>query len=47
MSKSIAVIGTIIKHIKPGIKDVTLDVGFNDPPYAEAVLNLFDEMMSK
>jgi uncharacterized protein (UPF0261 family) len=38
---------TLIKNIKPDIKVVTLDVGFNDPPYAETVLKLFDEMMSR
>ena len=37
----------LMKNIKPDIKVVALDVGFNDPPYAEAVLDLFDEMMSK
>jgi len=37
---------TLMKYIKPDIKVVTLDIGFNDPPYTEAVLNLFDEMMS-
>jgi uncharacterized protein (UPF0261 family) len=38
---------TLIKNIRPDIKVVTLDVGFNDPPYTEAVLKLFDEMMSR
>lgn len=37
---------TLIKNIKPDIKVVTLDVGFNDPPYAETVLKLFEEMIS-
>ena len=37
---------TLLKHIKPDIEVVTLDVAFNDPLYAETVLRLFDEMMS-
>jgi uncharacterized protein (UPF0261 family) len=37
----------LMKNIKPDIKVVTLDVGFNDPPYVETVLKLFDEMVSK
>lgn len=37
---------TLMKHIKPDIQVVTLDVAFNDPPYADTVLRLFDEMMS-
>jgi uncharacterized protein (UPF0261 family) len=37
---------TLMENIKPDIKVVTLDVGFNDPPYAETVLSLFDEMVS-
>jgi uncharacterized protein (UPF0261 family) len=37
---------TLMKNIKPDIKVVSLDVGFNDPPYVETVLKLFDEMMS-
>jgi uncharacterized protein (UPF0261 family) len=35
----------LMKYIKPEIKLVTLDAGFNDPPYAATVLELFDEMM--
>jgi uncharacterized protein (UPF0261 family) len=33
------------KYINPEIRLVTLDAGFNDPPYASTVLELFDEMM--
>jgi uncharacterized protein (UPF0261 family) len=36
----------LMENIKPDIKVVILDVGFNDPPYVETVLKLFDEMMS-
>ncbi len=36
---------TLLQHLKPGIQVVTLDVSFNDPPYSETVLRLFDEMM--
>jgi uncharacterized protein (UPF0261 family) len=37
----------LIKSLKSGIRVVTLDVGFNDPPYAETILQLFDEMMPR
>lgn len=37
---------TLMTHIKPDIQVVTLDVSFNDPPYAETVLRLFDAMIS-
>jgi len=37
---------SLMKHIKTEIRLVTLDAGFNDPPYAATVLELFDEMMS-
>jgi hypothetical protein len=35
-----------MKHIKPEVEVVAREVSFNDPPYAETVLRLFDEMMS-
>jgi len=38
---------SLMKYIKPGIRLVTLDDGFNDPPYATMVLELFDEMISR
>jgi 16S rRNA G966 N2-methylase RsmD len=38
---------TFMKYIRPDIHVMRLDAVFNDPPYAEAILKLFDEMMSK
>jgi hypothetical protein len=38
---------TLIKSLKSDIPVVTLDVGFNDPSYAETILQLFDEMMPR
>ena len=35
---------TLRDHLKSNIRMVSLDVGFNDPPYAETVLKLFDEI---
>jgi hypothetical protein len=34
----------LVKHIKPQVRVVVLDAGFNDQPYVETVLQLFDEM---
>jgi uncharacterized protein (UPF0261 family) len=34
----------LMKEIDPRINVVVLDAGFNDPPYVETVLALFDEM---
>jgi len=34
----------LMGRIKPKIKVITLDAAINDPPYAETVLKLFDEM---
>jgi hypothetical protein len=34
----------LMGRIKPEIKVITLDVAIDDPPYAETVLRLFDEM---
>jgi uncharacterized protein (UPF0261 family) len=36
---------TLIEYLKPEVQVETLNVGFNDPPYAKTVLKLFDEMM--
>jgi uncharacterized protein (UPF0261 family) len=58
MPQSIAVIGIMytkgdhIEYLKHRIEDrghkfIVIDMVFNDPPYAEATLKLFDEMMSK
>jgi uncharacterized protein (UPF0261 family) len=37
----------LLKHIKPEVEVVGLDAGFNDPPYVETVLRLFDEMRKR
>jgi uncharacterized protein (UPF0261 family) len=34
----------LLKHIKPKVEVIELDAGFNDAPYVETVLRLFDEM---
>jgi uncharacterized protein (UPF0261 family) len=38
---------TLIGYLKPDVQVETLNVGFNDPPYAETVLKLFDEMIAR
>lgn len=35
----------LIRDIKPEVKVVALDAGFNDPPYIQTTLELFDEMV--
>jgi uncharacterized protein (UPF0261 family) len=37
----------LLKHVKPKVEVVELDAGFNDPPYVETVLRLFDEMRKR
>jgi uncharacterized protein (UPF0261 family) len=37
----------LVKYIKPRVKVVVLDAGFNDQPYVDTVLSLFDEMRQK
>jgi uncharacterized protein (UPF0261 family) len=37
----------LIKDINPEIEVITLDAGINDPQYAQTIIELFDEMMSK
>jgi uncharacterized protein (UPF0261 family) len=36
----------LAKNLRPEIRTVTLDAGFNDPPYAATILELFDELVS-
>jgi uncharacterized protein (UPF0261 family) len=38
---------SLMQYIKPEIRLLTLDAGFNDPLYAATVLELFDEMMRR
>jgi uncharacterized protein (UPF0261 family) len=35
----------LTKHLKPEVKVVALDAGFNDPAYVQTVLGLFDQMV--
>jgi uncharacterized protein (UPF0261 family) len=37
----------LLKHVKPKVEVVELDAGFNDPPYVDTVLRLFDEMRQR
>jgi uncharacterized protein (UPF0261 family) len=37
----------LLKHVKPKVEVVELDAGFNDPPYVETVLRLFDDMRQR